>query len=151
MKGATLAHGVAFGLFGGLSGAHAPGGVAGSLLGAVIASLGGLALMGVLKGLLGAVNRGRVADSAVVTRSVDDAFLLLLPYALLAVLAEGMFGWSAVQAFSAAGLMSAAGLAGGGMLAHGGRPLPNLLVATVAGALSSSAWMTLASLAGGLR
>lgn len=151
MKGATLASGIAFGVLGGLSGAHAPGGAIGSLLGAVIATLGGFAMVGFLKGLLGVVNRGRVADPAVVARAVDDAFLLLLPYALLAALAEGMFGWSAVQAFSAAGLMSAAGLAGGGMLAHGGRPLPNLLVATVAGALASSAWMTLASLAGGLR
>ena len=151
MKGATLAHGIAFGLFGGLSGAHAPGGGAGSLLGAVIATLGGLAAVGFLKGLLGAVNRGRVTDPTVVTRAVDDAFLLLLPYALLAALAEGVFGWSAVQAFSAAGLMSAAGLAGGGMLAHGGRPLPNLLLPALLMLAVSAGWMLLVSIAGNIR
>jgi hypothetical protein len=151
MKAATLTHGIAFGLFGGLSGAHAPGGLPGSLLGAVIATLGGLALVGVLKGVLGAVNRGRLADAAVVTRSVDDAFLLLLPYALLAALAEGVFGWSAVQAFSAAGLMSAAGLAGGGAIAQGGRPLPNLLLPALLVLPVTAGWMALASLAGGLR
>lgn len=151
MKGATLTSGIAFGLLGGLGGAHAPGGAAGSALGALVATLGGLALIGFLKGLLGAINRGRVADPALVVRAVDDAFLLLLPYALLAVLAEGMFGWSAVQAFSAAGLTSAAGVAGGSLLAHGGRPLPNLLLPALVAALASAGWMMLGNLAGGIR
>ena len=151
MKGATLAYGIAFGVFGGLSGAHAPGGVIGSALGAVIATLGGLAVVGLLKGLLGVINRGRVTDPAIVARAVDDAFLLLLPYALLAALAEGMFGWSAVQAFSAAGLMSAAGLAGGGVIAHGGRPLPNLLLPALLMLAVTAGWMLLAGFAGSIR
>jgi hypothetical protein len=148
MNGARLAHGLALGLFGGLSGVHAPGGVGGALLGAVLATLGGLALIGLLKALLGAINRGRVADTAGIAGAVDAAFVMLLPYALLAALAEGVFGWSAVQAFASAGLMSAAGLAGAGPIALGGRPLPNLLLAALLGALASAAWMTLAGLAG---
>lgn len=150
MSGTRWAHGLALGLFGGLSGVQAPGGAVGALLGAVLATLGGLALIAVLKGLLGAINRGRVADAAGIARAVDAAFVLLLPYALLAALAEGVFGWSAVQAFANAGLMSAAGLAGAGPIALGGRPLPNLLLAAGLGALASAAWMTLAGLAGAL-
>lgn len=150
MSAARLSHGLAFGLLGGLSGVHAPGGAAGALLGAVLATLGGLALIGLLKGLLGAINRGRVADGSGVAGAVDDAFVLLLPYAVLAALAEGVLGWSAVQAFASAGLMGAAGLAGAGPVALGGRPLPNLLLAALLGALASAAWMTLAGLAGAI-
>lgn len=150
MSGARLAQGLALGLFGGLSGVQAPGGAVGALLGAVVATLGGLALIGTLKGLLGAVNRGRVVDTADIARAIDAAFLLLLPYALLAALAEGVFGWSAVQAFASAALMSAAGLAGAGLIALGGRPLPNLLLAALLGALAGAAWMTLASFAGAI-
>lgn len=150
MSNVRLFHGLALGLFGGLSGVQAPGGAVGALLGAVLATLGGLALIAVLKRLLGAINRGRVADLGGIARVVDDAFVLLLPYALLAALAEGVFGWSAVQAFVSAGLMSAAGLAGAGPIALGGRPLPNLLLAAGLGALASAAWLTLAGLAGAI-
>lgn len=151
MSGARLAHGLALGLFGGLAGAQAPGGVVGALLGAVLATLGGLLLIGLLKGLLGAVNRGRLGDAAAVPRSVDEAFVLLLPYALIAALAEGVLGWSAVQAFTSAGLMTAAGLAGAGAIAQGGRPLPNLLLPMLLVLPASMGWMLLAALAGGLR
>ncbi|MCU0756016.1 MAG: hypothetical protein MUE46_12970 [Xanthomonadales bacterium] len=150
MSGARTAHGLALGVFGGLAGTHAPGGAGGALLGAVVATLGGLLLIGLLKGLLGAVNRGRVSDAAV-PRSVDEAFVLLLPYALLAALAEGVLGWSAVQAFSSAGLMTAAGLAGAGAIAQGGKPWPNLLLPMLLVLPVAMGWMVLATLAGGWR
>lgn len=85
----------------------------------------------------------------VVRTAVDEGFLMLLPFAALALLAELGFGWESVQAFAAAGLLTAGGLAGGTLTSKGGSAIYNAVAPMAVMLPAVAAWALLAAQAAG--
>ncbi len=86
---------------------------------------------------------------------VMRGFLLLIPYAVLAILARSLLGWDATAAFTAAGLMTACAAIGAEIGRLGGRKLTAMLLPMLAGSALSAIWVGATSslatlLAGGL-
>jgi hypothetical protein len=86
---------------------------------------------------------------------VMRGFLLLIPYAVLAVLARSLLRWEATAAFTAAGLMTACAAIGAEIGRLGGRRLTAMLLPMLAGSALSAIWVGATSalaalLAGGL-
>jgi len=84
-----------------------------------------------------------------IRRAVDAGFLMLIPFTVLAVVAEAGLGWSAMLAFASAGIMLAGAMAGaelGKLRKQGwmGALLPSLGAGVLAGV-----WLVLVSLADG--
>ena len=96
----------------------------------------------------------RAAHPKLESTSVHEAtaigFLLLAPFAVLALVAELLLGWNASQVFSSAGLMTACGAVGVELGRRGGTGLRSVLLPTVIAFLLSTAWLSLSALAGGL-
>ena len=65
-----------------------------------------------------------------VQEAAANGLLLLLPFAVLALVAELLLGWNASQTFSSAGLMTACGAVGVEVSRRGGGQLRSMLVPT---------------------
>ncbi len=114
--------------------------------GAVVALLFLTLLGGLLFIANGAVRKklgGGVLGSAAAKSS-----LLLVPFTLLALLAELYLGWNAVQPFLTAALMTAAGYAGSEAIRLGGGRLTNALATALAGFVLAGLWLALIALGG---
>jgi hypothetical protein len=118
---------------------------AGALAGLIL----GEASVWVLRALLqaGNVSVRTEHDVAVVRTAVDEGFLMLLPFAVLALVAELGLGWNSVQAFAAAGLLTAGGLAGSAMTAQGGSAFYNAVIPMLLMAAAVTGWAWLAAAA----
>ncbi len=140
---------VALAVFGGLSGQHLASSAGVIVASALVAVVGGGMVIAVMQHLLSAGNARLRADhgEAAVDRAVANGFVMLLPYAVLALLAELLFHWEAVQACMASGLMTAAALAASELSALGGRPIYNTVLPALFMTALSAAWMVLSTLA----
>lgn len=82
-----------------------------------------------------------------VLEAAATGLLLLLPFAVLALVAELLLGWNASQAFSSAGLMTACGAVGVEVSRRGGGRLRSMLVPTGIAVALAVAWMVLSTFA----
>lgn len=136
---------LAFAAFGGLVGwrmaagalAVGSGVAAGVLFGFLVSSLLVVALGIAFPGL------GRAA----VIEAAETGFVLLLPFAILALAAELLLGWQASQVFSSAALMTAGGTIGLEVARRGGGQLRSIFVPSAVAFLFSGAWVTLGTFA----
>jgi hypothetical protein len=80
-----------------------------------------------------------------VLAAVAKGFLLMIPFAVLAVLAETVLRWNAVQAFASVGLMSAGGAAGMELAKINGKQMVNGIVASASAFVLTAAWVLLAA------
>lgn len=116
--------------------------------GAVLAAAG-LVAMGVVLTLFGrAVRREHGRDA--LSYAVARGFLMLIPFTVLATLAELVLGWSAVQAFTSAGIMAAGAGVGIEFAKLGGGRLTGMVAPTAVAFLISAAWMLLSAAAQGI-
>ncbi|MBU0609175.1 MAG: hypothetical protein KKI08_14915 [Armatimonadetes bacterium] len=81
---------------------------------------------------------------------VATGMLMIVPFTVLALVAEFSLGWSATQAFAAAGLMTGAGGVGVEIGRLGPRKLLNSLVPAGGGALFVVIWMLLGAVVQGV-
>jgi hypothetical protein len=140
---------ICFGVLGGLTARHISDGPV-TIIGGVIAGLffSIIASLFVADFLYIANSQVRTQQSFALTwRTVNTGFAMLVPFTVLALLAELALGWNAVQVFTSAGIM-AAGIAIGTSLSRLGKQ------GLVAGLLPSAgaftlviAWMILSLLA----
>jgi hypothetical protein len=131
---------LALALFGALLGQAASADVEAMPAGALLAVLAGWPATWLLRWILaGLASREQGFDTRI--GAVRDALGLLLPFALLATLAQLGLGWQATQAFLAAGLMAAAAAGAGAAIRLGAPALPATLVASAWGLLCSGAWI----------
>ena len=72
--------------------------------------------------------------------AVGRGFLMMIPFAVLAVVAQLGLNWHAVQAFASVGLMSAGGAAGMELAKINGKPLANGAVPAISAVLLALAW-----------
>ena len=82
-----------------------------------------------------------------VQEAASNGLLLLLPFAVLALVAELLLGWNASQTFSSAGLMTACGAVGVEVSRSGGGQLRSMLVPTAIAFAMATAWMILSTFA----
>jgi len=105
---------------------------------ALVGALFGIASVYVLSLVLAAVNSKVSVKKA--RTAVIKGFLLIIPFAILAVLAEMVLRWNAVQAFASVGLMSAGGAAGLEMVKISGRQMVNGIVPAISAVILTLAW-----------
>lgn len=138
----TTAIALAFALFGALIARRVnpnpQSWMGGAVVCAFLGTLAALALRMMLAAAAGPARREH--GFRMVSRSAGQGMVLLVPFALLAALAELALGWSAVQAFAAAGLMGSAAAAAAATARLGAPPLRSAVLAgvwslVVAGAL----------------
>lgn len=101
-----------------------------------------------LRGLLATVNRDvRVRHGgAAIGAAVWRGFLMIVPFAVLAAVADLVLDWHAVQAFTAAAIMTSCAAAGVELTRLGGTALVNGLLSTLVGMAISGGWMMLVAL-----
>ena len=112
---------------------------AGAFAGVLVGTVG----VTLLRWMLAAANPASRAGTGTgaIRAAIDKGFLMLLPFTVLAAVAELLLGWNAVQAFSCAALFTAAAAATSEMSTLGGGRLRNAVIATVVGTALSTAWI----------
>jgi hypothetical protein len=106
---------------------------------ASLALLGMLLLMGILHVLNPDLARRYGPLAALVP--VASGMLLVVPFTVLALIAELVLHWSAAQAFATAGVMTGAAAIGMETSRLGSARMANSLVPSLAGGLFVAAWM----------
>lgn len=108
---------------------------------ALLAALGGWLAVGLLRWLLAAAAAGEGRAKAVLGQAVRSAMGLLLPFALLAAMAQLFLGWQATQAFFAAGMMSGAASAATACMRLGAPGLRVVVIASSWALIGAGAWV----------
>ncbi len=113
----------------------------------------GLVWLAVLAGIVHVMNPeiARTYGGGAALVPVATGMLMLVPFTVLALVAELALGWSAAQAFAAAGIMTGAGAVGMEIGRLGPRKLLNSLVPAAGGVLLIVLWTLLSALAQGVR
>ena len=117
------------------------GGMIFAVLGSLLGSFG-LWLLVILLAQFNPEVRRQHGFSAIVD-AVVHGFVLLVPFAVLAVFAGFLLHWQVAQAFAAAGLMAAGAATGGEMAKIGGGRITGTLLPMLGSVLLSLAWMLL--------
>jgi hypothetical protein len=77
--------------------------------------------------------------------ALGRGFVLIVPFTVLALIAEFGLGWHATQAFASAGIMSAGAAVGADLIRLGGRKLPSFALPMLAALAFSAVWLGLSS------
>ncbi|MEI6308903.1 MAG: hypothetical protein WCP58_04600 [bacterium] len=136
---------LSFAVFGGLVTRRLFPAIGPVLLGGILGLLFGLSALA-LTGLLFALVRRRLAIASLLA----DASLWLVPFAVLALLAELLMGWDAAQPIALAGFLTAWGRAGLDLSQRsGGRSSP-VFLSLFAAILLVAGWVLWSAAMGGL-
>ena len=114
------------------------------VLGMVVGVIVPLGLVGALIVLYPRVVRRHGWRS--IAGGVMRSFLLLIPYAVLAVIARAILHWEVTGAFAAAGLMTACAGIGAELGRLGGSKLTSMLLPMLTGSALSTMWLSMTSL-----
>ncbi len=137
--GTTLST-VCFGVLGALVARHIGPTALVVALGVAGGLIFGKVLAMVLGGIVWASNASVRSEPGGVARALSDGVVVLIPFTILAALAELYLGWSAVQSFASAGIMaSSAGV--GAAAARSGGGWRTVALPAVGGMILSAAWM----------
>jgi hypothetical protein len=126
-----------------LNGRHIGGGAGQVALYSLLAFLLALAFLAGIGGLI------LVADPPLRKSSgypsaldaVGRGFLIILPFTLLAILAEFIFKWGATQAFTQAGIMTAGAAVGMEVMRRSGQKIRYMIIPMVGAIAFSMAWI----------
>lgn len=78
--------------------------------------------------------------------AVGAGMLFMVPFTVLAVLAQFVLGWNAVMPFASAAIMTSAATAGTEVMKKGAQGIKNVMIPSVVAFLLSTGWMLLISL-----
>ena len=81
-----------------------------------------------------------------IRQAVGRNFLLLIPYTVLALLADTVLGWNASLTFASAGIMTSGSAVGAELMGMGGGKVANLLLPVFGGMGFTMLWMVIGSL-----
>jgi uncharacterized membrane protein (UPF0136 family) len=136
---------LAFAAFGGLVGWRIGASPLSTASGLVVGAAFAFAATYLLVGAITLAHPGLGREA--VLEAASTGLLLLLPFAVLALVAELILGWNASQTFSSAGLMTACGAVGVEVSRRGGGTLRSMLVPTAIAVALAAAWMILSTFA----
>ena len=140
---ATPLQALCFALLGGLMARHImpdPAVIVGGMVAGVVFQAVGL---GYLTWLLWVFNPAvrREYGFRGVSVAVAHGFMLLFPFTVLALLAEMVLGWQAIQAFCSAGIMAGTATAGAEIAKLGGGRIRSMAIPALWGMVMTTAWM----------
>lgn len=75
--------------------------------------------------------------------AVGTGMLFMIPFTVLAVLAQLVFGWNAVMPFASAAIMTATATAGTEVMKKGAQGIKNVMMPSALAFLLSTGWMLL--------
>ncbi len=78
-----------------------------------------------------------------IRRAVGAGYLVMVPFAVLALVAQLFFGWDALTSFAMAGMMAGSGAAGMEVSKLSGKPLRNVIIGVIHGFGLSMVWTVL--------
>jgi hypothetical protein len=113
-----------------------------------IATLGGALVAWLCLWLLGRllyVSNSKIRAShgwTAVNETVSRNFLFLIPYTVLALIADQILGWNATLAFASAGIMTSGSAVGADLMKLGGGKIANMLLPMAGGMGFTMLWMT---------
>jgi hypothetical protein len=81
-----------------------------------------------------------------VRQAVGRNFLLIIPYTVLALLADLVLGWNASLTFASAGIMTSGSAVGAELMKMGGGKMANMLLPVFGGMGFTMLWMVISSL-----
>ena len=136
---------IAFAAFGGLVGWRMGASPLSCGVGLVVGAAFAFGATYLLIGAIHLTHPGLGRDA--VQEAAANGLLLLLPFAVLALVAELLLGWNASQTFSSAGLMTACGAVGVEVSRRGGGQLRSMLVPTAIAFATAAVWMILSTFA----
>lgn len=79
-------------------------------------------------------------------QAVGTGMLFMIPFTVLAVLAQLLLGWNAVMPFASAAIMTAAASAGTEVMKKGAQGIKNVMIPSVLAFFLSTGWMLLVGL-----
>lgn len=88
----------------------------------------------------------RQADGQFAREAVKSGMLFMIPFTVLAVLAQFALGWNAVMPFASAAIMTAAATSGTEVMKRGAQGIKNVMLPSVLAFVFSTMWMILAGM-----
>jgi hypothetical protein len=82
-------------------------------------------------------------NSQFAREAVGTGMLFMIPFTVLAVLAQLLLGWNAVMPFASAAIMTAAATAGTEVMKKGAPGVKNILIPSLIAFIFSTSWMML--------
>jgi len=117
------------------------------LLSILIAMIVGLLTVNLLIGLLRKGNQTLDAEnSQFAHQAVSIGMLFMIPFTVLAVLAQLLLDWNAVMPFASAAITTASATAGTEVMKKGAQGIKNVLMPSLLALVFSTAWMMLAGM-----
>lgn len=118
------------------------------LLSVLLSLVIGLVAVKVLIIVLKNGNKALVTESGeqFAREAVGSGMLFMIPFTVLAVLAQLALGWNAVMPFASAAIMTAAATAGTEVMKKGARGIKNVMLPSAIAFLVSTGWMILVGL-----
>lgn len=117
------------------------------LLSIVLAAVIGILMVNLLVMILRSGNRGLDAEnSSFAHEAVGTGMLFMIPFTVLAILAQLLLSWNAVMPFASAAIMTASATAGTEVMKKGARGLKNILMPSIIAFVFSTGWMMLAGI-----
>ncbi len=85
----------------------------------------------------------RQTKSHFAREAVSTGMLFMIPFTILALLAQFILGWNAVMPFASAAIMTASATAGTEVMKKGAQGIKNVLIPSAIAFLLSTSWMML--------
>ncbi len=82
-------------------------------------------------------------DGQVIKRAINTGMSFMIPFTVLAVLADVVLGWDAVMPFASAAIMTAGASAGMEVMKAGVQGIKNVILPTFLSFIISTSWMIL--------
>jgi len=118
------------------------------LLSVVLAAFIGLMSVNLLIMLLNNSNAelNQQSGGQFARQAVGTGMLFMIPFTVLAVLAQLLLGWNAVMPFASAAIMTAAANSGTEVMKKGAQGIKNIMIPSVLAFFLSTGWMLLVGL-----
>jgi len=117
------------------------------LLSILIAAIIGFLTVNLLIMLLNRGNQELYAKNNQFARqAVSTGMLFMIPFTVLAVLAQLLLSWNAVMPFASAAIMTASATAGTEVMKSGAQGIKNILIPSLLAFVFSTGWMMLAGI-----
>jgi len=145
----TLSRVMSFAVLGALTARQLSQGAPIVALGAAVGGAASWAPPQVIARLASMVNPGpvRAQGEGALRATVDRGFVMLVPFAVLAAVAQLALDWGAAQAFVSAALMTSGATIGSEMAGWGGRRAATAIATTASMIVLSGAWTMLSAYA----
>ncbi len=115
------------------------------MLSFLLALVIGLLAVNILIMLLNSSNKTLSAESGgqFAREAVGTGMLFMIPFTILAGLAQLLLGWNAVMPFASAAIMTACATAGTEVMKKGAQGIKNVMIPSAIAFLLSTGWMIL--------